>query len=160
MRRFVNTTDAVAMHDRVVGAVVSTLGVVMLVATRRLPPAMLGDPTGPTLLPLILSWALIGLGALLALRSATPNADAARTLASARGGAPLTAVVAILAIYTATFNMLGYLVATSLMLFFVLAIFNPGHRIQNAAVAISFSVLSYLLFHQLLGVFVPRGLVG
>ena len=158
------------MHDRVVGAVVCALGIVMLVATRRLPPAMLGDPAGPTLLPLILSWTLIGLGALLVVgagRSRTQASapqemagsrapDAARTL----GSANLAAIVAILAAYTVSFTTLGYLIATALMLFFVLAIFNPGRRVQNAAVAISFSVLSYLLFHQLLGVYVPPGLLG
>ena len=145
------------MHDRVVGAVVCALGIVMLVATRRLPPAMLGDPAGPTLLPHILSWTLIGLGALLAVRRGISRTSAAaRTLGSAK----LAAVVAALAAYTIAFNTLGYLVATALMLFFVLAVFNPGRRVQNATVAISFSLLSYLLFHELLGVFVPPGILG
>jgi len=154
------------MHDRAVGAVVCALGIVMFVATRRLPAAMLGDAAGPTLLPLILSWALIGLGALLVLQSrAARSSAAAQTLGSAKhdiwgGGRRLSAVVALLAAYTAVFNALGYLVATATMLFFLLAIFNPGRRRQNATVAVSFSILSYLLFHRLLGVFVPPGLVG
>lgn len=144
------------MPDRSTGAVVLVLGVVMLAATRRLPPAMLGDPAGPTLLPLAISWTLIALGAALALRRAT---DAVPAPVWA-GGWRLAAVVALLALYTFVFTPLGYLAATTLVMFLLLGIYNPRRTLLNGIVAVTFSAATYLLFHRLLGVYVPVGLIG
>lgn len=144
------------MRDRWVGAVTCALGVVMLVATRRLPEAMLGNPAGPSLLPRILSCALIGLGALLALRP-PPHTNLGPIWG---GGWRLAAAVGLLFAYAFVLTPLGYLLATTLVLFLLLLIYNPQRHVLNAFVAVSFSVLTYGLFHKLLGVYVPKGLVG
>jgi hypothetical protein len=68
--------------------------------------------------------------------------------------------VLLTALYPAVLAPLGYLLATGLVLLLMLAIYHPGRWRANAAIAAAFSLGSYLLFHRLLGVYVPRGLLG
>lgn len=144
------------MRDRAVGVIVLVLGVIVLLAARRLPRAMLGDPAGPAVLPFIVSWGLIGCGMLLALRR--PRDTGVGPIWG--GGVRLAAVVALLFLYAVTLTPLGYLLATTLMLFLLLLIYNPGRYALNGVVAITFAALTYALFHLLLGVYVPPGLLG
>ncbi len=144
------------MRDRAVGVIVLVLGVIVLLAASRLPRAMMGDPAGPAVLPLVVSWGLIGCGMLLAVRR--PRDTSVGPVWG--GGVRLAAVVALLFLYAVTLTPLGYLVATTVMLFLLLLIYNPRRHLLNGVVAIAFAALSYGLFHLLLGVYVPRGLLG
>ena len=143
--------------DRGVGAAVVAAGALLLVATRRLPEALMGDPAGPSLLPTFLAWALIGLGALVAARPG-PALPPGRRLW--QGGWRLTAVSTLLVAYAVLLEPLGYLVATGAVLLALLALYNPGRWRVNAPVAGGFTLASWYLFHKLLGVFVPKGLLG
>ena len=144
------------MRDRAVGVVVLVLGVVVLFAASRLPRAMMGDPAGPAVMPLVVSWGLIGCGILLAVRRSR-DGSAGPVWA---GGGRLAAVVALLFLYALTLTPLGYLLATTAMLFLLLLIYNPRRHALNGLVAVAFAALTYGLFHLLLGVYVPRGLLG
>jgi putative tricarboxylic transport membrane protein len=144
------------MRDRVVGIVVLVLGVIVLLSASRLPRAMMGDPAGPAVLPLMVAWGLIGCGMLLAVRR--PRDTTVGPIWA--GGVRLAAVVALLFLYALTLTPLGYLVATTVMLFLVLLIYNPRRHVLNGVVAVGFAALTYGLFHLLLGVYVPPGLLG
>ncbi len=144
------------MGDRAVGLIVLVLGVIVLLAAGRLPRAMMGDPAGPAVVPLIVSWGLIGCGMLLAVRR--PRDTSAGPVWG--GGVRLAAVVALLFLYAVTLTPLGYLLATTVMLFLLLLIYNPRRHALNAVVSIAFTAVTYGLFHLLLGVYVPRGLLG
>src|SRR3970040_811383 len=106
------------MGDRAVGVIVLVLGVIGLLAASRLPRAMMGDPAGPAVVPLIVSWGLIGCGMLLAVRR--PRDTSVGPVWG--GGVRLAAVVALLFLYALTLNPLGYLLATTVMLFLLLLI--------------------------------------
>ncbi len=144
------------MYDRGVGAVTVLLGAALLVGTLRLPEALLGDPAGPHLLPLILSWVLIGLGALLALRP-SPGQPTGRLWG---GGVRLTLASALLFVYAFILTPAGYLVATTVVLLALLAVYNPGRLALNGVVAVAFALVTYGIFHTLLGVYMPKGLLG
>lgn len=144
------------MHDRGVGVVTVLIGVAFLIGTLRLPEALLGDPAGPRMLPLILSWALIGLGALLALRPG-PGRPAGRLWG---GGWRLTAASALLVLYAFILTPLGYLVATTIVLMALLVLYNPGRPVLNGIVAVAFTAVTYGIFHTLLGVYMPKGVLG
>src|SRR5687767_1074228 len=115
------------MRDRAVGVIVLVVGVIVLFAASRLPRATMGDPAGPAVLPLIVSWGLIGCGILLALRR--PRDSATGPIWA--GGLRLAAVVALLFAYALTLTSLGYLLATSVMLFLLLLIYNPRRHALN-----------------------------
>lgn len=144
------------MYDRGVAAVTLAIGVVLLVASLRMPEAMLGDPAGPRLLPLILSWALIGLSALL-MAKPSPRLATGRLWG---GGWRLTAASALLFVYAFVLTPLGYVVATAVVLFAFLALYNPGRHLVNAIVAVAFTGVTYGIFHTALGVYLPKGLLG
>jgi putative tricarboxylic transport membrane protein len=145
------------MVGRGVGAATLALGVVYLVGALRLPEAMLGDPAGPRLLPQILAWALILLGAALVVRPGPDPLDPGPVWG---GGVRLFAAVALLFVYPAVLPPAGYLLATAAVLFALLLVYNPGRLALDAAVAVGFAVASWVVFHRLLGVYVPKGLLG
>ncbi len=144
------------MRNRGVGAVTVAIGVTVLIATLRLPEAMLGDPAGPRLLPLILSWVLIVLGVLLTLR---PSPGAARGPIWG-GGGRLGTASALLFVYAFLVTPLGYLAATAVVLLALLVVYNPGRLVLNGVVAVVFTAVTYGLFHTLLGVYLPKGVLG
>jgi putative tricarboxylic transport membrane protein len=143
------------MSDRGVGLATLALGVFVLVLTLQLPSAMLGDPMGPRLLPLVLGSALVLLGG--ALAASAGRAPAARAAAGSRVTGRLALVVVFTALYPAILTPLGYLLATGLILFALLSVYHPGRWVANLAIAAGFSLGCYLLFHTFLGVYVPPG---
>lgn len=145
------------MVGRGVGAATLAFGVAYLVGALGLPEAMLGDPAGPRLLPQILAWALILLGAALLVRPGPDPLDPGPVWG---GGFRLLAAVALLFVYPAILPQAGYLIATAAALFALLVVYNPGRLALDAAVAAGFSVASWVVFHKLLGVYVPKGLLG
>jgi putative tricarboxylic transport membrane protein len=145
------------MTDRAAGAVTAAVGVALLVAALRLPEAMMGDPAGPRLLPVILAAALTALGVALAAVGGPGLPPGVRLWG---GGWRLAAASLLLFVYAFLLEPAGYLVATAGVMLALLALYNPGRPLVNGAVAVGFSLASYYVFHVLLGVYVPRGLLG
>lgn len=144
------------MIDRGVGAVVVAIGAFLLLLTLRLPDSMLGDSSGHRFMPFALALTLIGLGLALAAKGGGGRPAGGRVWG---GGWRLAAVVALTFGYAAVLTPLGYLVATAVVMVALLALYNPGCWLTNAAVGVAFSLSSYYVFHVLLGVYVPAGLL-
>lgn len=144
------------MTDRIAGALVLVLGLTYLVGSFSLPQAMIGDPNGPRALPVFLAGALVLLGVSLLLARHPDRIEGPVW----GGGIELGLVVLVMFVYAAVLTPLGYLLATTLFMLALLSLYNRGRWFLNAGVAVIFSVSSYYLFHKLLGVYVPAGLVG
>jgi putative tricarboxylic transport membrane protein len=69
----------------------------------------------------------------------------------------LCAMVAWTALYYATFEYLGYLIATPIFLLGLLSHFHRRHHLVNVLVALGFTLAVYALFSLLLGVPLPTG---
>ena len=69
----------------------------------------------------------------------------------------LAAMTAWTALYYFAFERVGYLVATVVYMFALLAFFNRGRWWVNAACAAGFTLAAYLLFTSFLQVALPRG---
>jgi putative tricarboxylic transport membrane protein len=69
----------------------------------------------------------------------------------------LVAMVAWTSIYYLVFERAGYLIATAVFLFGLLAYFNRKRLTTNLAIALGVTVVFDLLFSQLLGVPLPTG---
>jgi putative tricarboxylic transport membrane protein len=149
------------MSDRGVGLATLFFGAALLVLTLRLPEAMLGDPLGPRLWPAVLAGLFLVLGAALLASGRAPSAEGDSPLRrTPRERLRFWAVVALTILYPALLVPVGYLPATSAVMLATLGLYNPGRWMVNVTVAVGFSAVSYLLFHSLLGVYVPPGFLG
>jgi putative tricarboxylic transport membrane protein len=150
------------LTDRIIAAFMVLLAAVYLYATAQIPSLEIGDPLGPKAFPVLLGIALIAAAILLMIE--TLKADGARTSGIAResrrhlwliGGVTLWT-----ALYFGVFDRAGYLVATTVYLLALMAVFNRGKRLANALTSVLWSVGSYVLFVKVLGVALPAGLFG
>jgi putative tricarboxylic transport membrane protein len=158
-----------AREERV-GDVLLGVGVIIgaavyLYADANLPVLQNGGPMGPQAFP-----ALVGIGLLasgLLLLGETWRRRRAAGIAAAiptdpierRSRRILAAMTAWTALYYFAFERAGYLVATAVYMFALLAFFNRGRWWVNAASAAGFTLVAYLLFTAFLQVVLPRGIL-
>jgi putative tricarboxylic transport membrane protein len=138
---------------------------VYLHADADLPVLQNGGPMGPQAFP-----ALVGIGLLISgllLLGETWRRRRAAGFAPAapadpierRSRAILAAMTAWTALYYFAFERAGYVVATLVYMFALLAFFNRGRWWVNAASAAGFTLAAYMLFTSFLQVALPRGIL-
>lgn len=66
-------------------------------------------------------------------------------------------LIAAMAVYTAIFDRVGYVIATLMLSMVVLRVLKAKSLLATAAISLGLSVGSYLLFDRLLGVSLPGG---
>ena len=151
------------MADRVIFVCTIIVAAVYLYATTLIPSLEIGDPLGPKAFPRLLGICLlIGAGLLFIemwkdRAARPPQADGAEA-AQWRHAGVIAAVTVWTGIYYAGFEKLGYIVATTIYLFVLMAWFNRGKWLANVLTPILFSVLSYLMFVKL-DVNLPKGIL-
>jgi putative tricarboxylic transport membrane protein len=150
--------------DRIILVSILLLAAVYFYATSQIFSFEFGDPLGPKAFPRLLGAGLLVTAALLGMEMwnasrarPAPASTAART--DKRHWLVVGAAIVWTAIYFRLFVPLGYLPATAIYLLVLTAYFNRGKWLTNALTSILFSIISYLLFAQLLGVRLPRGLL-
>ncbi len=150
------------MTDRIIFACTLVLAGVYFWATAQIPSLELGDPLGPKAFPRMLGIGLlIGAGMLLAEiirgRRNSPPEPAAWSWDS--GNWVVIAVAAWTTAYVASFEFLGYIVATLVYLLALTGYFNKGRHLMNVLTCVLFVAGSYFMFTKLLGVNLARGLL-
>ena len=151
------------MGDVLLGVCVIIGAAMYLYADANLPVLQNGGPMGPQAFP-----ALVGIGLLvsgLLLLGETWRRRRAAGFAPAapadpierRSRAILAAMTAWTALYYFAFERVGYVVATVVYMFALLAFFNRGRWWVNAASAAGFTLAAYMLFTSFLQVALPRG---
>ena len=153
------------MGDVLLGICVIIGAAVYLHADADLPVLQNGGPMGPQAFP-----ALVGIGLLISgllLLGETWRRRRAAGFAPAapadpierRSRAILAAMTAWTALYYFAFERAGYVVATLVYMFALLAFFNRGRWWVNAASAAGFTLAAYMLFTSFLQVALPRGIL-
>jgi putative tricarboxylic transport membrane protein len=151
--------------DVLLGICVIIGAAVYLHADADLPVLQNGGPMGPQAFP-----ALVGIGLLISgllLLGETWRRRRAAGFAPAapadpierRSRAILAAMTAWTALYYFAFERAGYVVATVVYMFALLAFFNRGRWWVNAASAAGFTLAAYMLFTSFLQVALPRGIL-
>jgi len=151
--------------DVLLGICVIIGAAVYLHADADLPVLQNGGPMGPQAFP-----ALVGIGLLISgllLLGETWRQRRAADFAPAtpadpierRSRAILAAMTAWTALYYFAFERAGYVVATVVYMFALLAFFNRGRWWVNAASAAGFTLAAYILFTSFLQVALPRGIL-
>jgi putative tricarboxylic transport membrane protein len=150
------------MTDRIILACTLVLAGVYFWATAQIPSLELGDPLGPKAFPQMLGVGLlIGAAMLLAeiLRGRrNPPAQPAEAVWDS-GNWVVAAVAAWTAAYIASFEFLGYMLATLVYLLALTSYFNKGRHLMNVLTCVLFVAGSYFMFTKLLGVNLARGLL-
>lgn len=139
--------------DRLTGLVLLALAVAYGVTASGY-EAMIGDPLGPATFPLVLSIPL-GLFSLYLLMRPDPEPDWARGRPLLRQGLALAAFVA----YAYLLEPLGFIVTTALAVA-VLGWLLGGRLWQTGAAGIAIALVLFVLFHHLLSLPLPAGVLG
>jgi len=158
------------LADRIIFVCIIALAGVYFWGTAQIPSLDIGDPLGPKAFPRLLGIGLLItagllLGEMLRNRSQARAQDAAREAAGEDGESRshlwvIGGVAAWTAGYFAVFQSLGYIVATTLFLFALMAWFNRGRWLANALTSVLFTLGSWVLFVKILGVNLARGLIS
>ena len=149
--------------DRVILVVTIIIAGVYLYATTLIPSLEIGDPLGPKAFPRLLGVALLLAAAMLGVEMwRARGKDSARPAGEAPFDLKVLKVLACVAVWTAcyylVFDKLGFIVATSVFLFPLMAWFNRGKWITNVLSSVLFSCLIYWLFVSL-DVNLPKGIL-
>jgi len=151
------------MADRLIVVCTVILAGLYLHATEQLPALAIGDPLGSKAFPRLLAAGLFVTAAMLfveMLRGRKRGGAAPERQRAERGAyVVITLVVFWTALYFLTFESLGYIIATAIYLFVLMAYFNRGRLFVNAATSVLFCLGSYFLFTSLLDVSLTRGVV-
>lgn len=150
---------------RVVGLVLLALGVVCLVATTQIPSARDGwSLSGPRVVPLAASIALIALSTLFLVRTVVwRDVDLARYVTAENAGThwptPGLLLVALVA-YVQLLERLGYALATTLFFLAAARILGSKDSLRDAIVGLAVGIVTAYAFTRWLGVRLPVGRWG
>ena len=153
------------MGDVLLGVCVIIGAAVYLHADADLPVLQNSGPMGPQAFPALVGLGLLASGLLLLgeawrrRRAAGVGAAIPADPIERRSRAILAAMTAWTALYYFAFERAGYVVATVVYMFALLAFFNRGRWWVNAASAAAFTLAAYLLFTSFLQVALPRGIL-
>ncbi len=151
--------------ETLVAVGVEAMGIVILLETRdiRVPRAF--SSVGPRVVPYIIGWGLVIIGAWYAIdvvrgRPAAPSADsedADPTLPA--DWAVLGGLALALAVYAVLMEPAGFVLASALL--FTMATFAMGSRliVRDAGIGLAVSVITFLVFSEWLGIRLPPGLL-
>jgi len=151
------------MTDRVIFVCTIIIAAVYLYATTKIPSLEIGDPLGPKAFPRLLGIALLLAAGMLGLEMwrARKN-DPAKSAEKNPFDLGVLKVLGCVAVWTAcyymVFDKLGFIIATSIFLFPLMAWFHRGKWVTNVLSAVVFSCVIYWLFVSL-DVNLPKGIL-
>jgi hypothetical protein len=147
--------------DLVTAILVFVGALVLMREARKLPPSGTFGP-GPEFLPFWLGVLMASLAVLLFLQAwrRIPDAEARRVFPEAKALIPIGATLAGLAVYILVLDWLGFLLATGLLTAFLLGVVERERWPKSVAVAVANAVVLHTIFRTLLGVSLPKGLLG
>ena len=142
--------------DRVAGAALVVLSIVVLVASRALPLGTLRTP-GPAYMPVVLALLLLLLGLLLVLIRG--GSEPFRTLRWDEWRHAVAIVIAVV-FFAWALERLGYRLSVAAVLAFLLGVMERKSIVFTLVFSISVAAASFFLFSTLLRVPLPRGPLG
>ncbi len=155
--------------DRIIFICIVILAAVYFYATEQIPTLQIGDPMGAKAIPRVLGIALLVAGGLLLLemrlaareqKVAEKSVTTEETPAEGNGQYWVVALVVLwTVVYFLVFEWLGYVIASSVYLFALMAYFNRNKWTANVLTSVLFSLGSYLAFTKLFDVQLAPGLL-
>lgn len=152
------------MADRVIFVCIVILAAVYFYATAQIPSLEIGDPLGPKAFPRLLGIALLITAGILLLemwraRGKKVPQDPGTVAVDHRFVRVLVGVVVWTALYFSVFELLGFVIATTIYLLVLMAYFHRGRWVTNILTAVLFCVGTYVMFNYVLGVNLTKGIL-
>ena len=147
----------------ITGIIAVAIGGIYLVTAMLLPEMRMGDRLGPKLFPSIVGILAIASGIVLVIQERKPEKRSKKAdFGFIRHKEVwlkilLTTIVGIA--YGLVMDSLGFLIPTTLFMFFISTLINKGRLIQNFLLAVAFSVITYGVFAVALKLSLPRGFI-
>lgn len=154
------------LADRVIFVCIIVFAGLYLFATSQIPSLEIGDPLGPKAFPRLLGAGLLITAVMLlmeilrARRSGAAAEESAERSEERGHYLVIAGVVVWTGLYYAVFEHLGYMLATAIFLFALMAYFHRNRWVTNSITAVIFSVASYALFVKALGVTLAPGILS
>jgi len=155
------------LADRIIFVCIIVFAGLYLYATSQIPALEIGDPLGPKAFPRLLGAGLFITAVMLFMeivrdrRAGAAQQESVKKASVERGHyMVIAAVVVWTGIYYAVFEHLGYMLATAIFLFVLMAYFHRDRWLTNGLTAVIFAVASYALFVKALGVTLAPGILS
>lgn len=143
--------------ERVMGVAAVVVGLLAVAESFRLAEDTLTGGPGTRFLPMTLGLIVAVLGGAIALRPSPGAIREARAWGSHRR---VAATLAGLVLYALAFERLGFLIASSAFVAFLLVLYGERRWLVVLAVAAGAAGATYSVFARALGVPLPPGLLG
>lgn len=147
----------------ITGLVAIAVGGIYLVTALLLPNMTMGDRLGPKLFPTILGVIAILAGLILCIGDKRPGKASKKPdfAFAARKDIWIKILLctAVGIVYGLVIDSVGFLLSTTVFMLFITMLINKGRIGQNVIVALSFTILSYLIFGVALKLSLPRGII-
>ena len=140
------------MIDRLFGIFLLFLGIYFIWGGNQLEVPFSYDPLGPKFFPIAAGVILSILAVFTIINAKKVSFPASNTMLKTGF------IVILLVIYQLTFDVLGFLLSTGILVFFISRIF-AGKPLQALSAAVGVSITVYIIFNILLDVPLPVGTI-
>jgi putative tricarboxylic transport membrane protein len=147
--------------DQIAGVIMLVFSLAVVEGGRRMPPSNTFGP-GAGFLPICLGIVMGLLSVLLLLSASRQSSDAVgrSPFPDRRAMLAIGATVGAMAAFILLMELLGFLLATTLLSAFLLGVVERERWLTTAFVAVGNAVGLYVVFQLLLGVSLPKNLLG
>lgn len=146
-------------RDHIVGTILVLIGIVGIVMSRNISVTSNSTDPGSRLFPVMACILLIvcGMGVLLSAAKSTE-----KQFLPTGGWKKLAMSFGVLVLYALALKYIGFLISTPVFLFLVVTLLADGKKIavwKKLLYSIIITALSWYVFHQLLAMNLPRGML-
>jgi putative tricarboxylic transport membrane protein len=145
------------------GFVAVVIGGIYLVTTMLLPQMKMGDRLGPKLFPTVVGVIAVVSGIILMIQDRLPGKASKKPdfgfVKNKSLWLKILLTTAVGIAYGLVMDSLGFILPTTLFMFFISMLINKGRFVQNIIVAICFALISYGVFAVALKLSLPRGFI-
>ncbi|MDP0489398.1 MAG: tripartite tricarboxylate transporter TctB family protein [Fusobacterium sp. JB020] len=135
------------------GIISIVLGILYLIGMMQIEPAAIGHPHAPIYFPSALGLGMIGLGIAQLIKD---KKISIHQYLNDETIPMILKTAGIIIIYAVLFVPAGYVISTMIFMFMMLYLFNGKNKIKRTVITtIIFSILVYVVFSKLLGVYLP-----
>lgn len=147
--------------DQITGVIVLVFSLAVMEGARRMPPSGTFGP-GAGFLPFWLGLTMAVLSTILLVNATREPAQAGDRSPFPRGRAVVSilATVGALAAFILLFETLGFLLSIALLTAFILRVVEQEGWLTSLTVAVANSAGLYVIFQILLGVSLPKNILG